>query len=71
MKYKFVSRLFAMFITLALCINAACAGDYEDGQEAYVKRDYQVALIKFRNEAAQGNMNAQLAIGIQKCPVKK
>lgn len=64
MKYKFVSRLFAMFITLALCINAACAGDYEDGQEAYVKRDYQVALIKFRNEAAQGNMNAQLAIGI-------
>ena len=51
------------FLSLAISINAAWAGDVEDGLVAFDKKDYATALIKYKQAAAQGNAMAQSLLG--------
>jgi len=39
------------------------AGDFGDGVAAYNKKNYAVAIVKFRSAAAQGNAKAQFYLG--------
>ena len=52
------------FLALAISMNAAWAGDFEDGEAAYAKNDFSTALTKYKSAAAQGDAKAQLNLGI-------
>lgn len=58
-------RLFA-FVTLLLAFStfAAHSGDYRKGSEAYQRGDYKIALIEFRDLAAEGSATAQYNLGL-------
>ena len=56
-------HLLALLITLLFSASTAWAGDIEDADAAYEKGNYAEALRKFKIAAAQGNENAQFAIG--------
>ncbi len=55
--------LTVLLAALFLCTNIARAGDLEDGNAAYDKKDYLTAFIKYENEAAKGNAKAQRMLG--------
>ena len=57
-------RLQIILITLALCVGAAWAGDFEDGIAAHEKKDFATALRKYKSAAAQGNAGAQSNLGV-------
>ena len=62
-----MSNLTTLLITLALSatsLTAAWAGDMDDAEEAYQRRDYRTAFSKNKNAAAQGNANAQHNLGV-------
>lgn len=42
---------------------AACAGDVEDGEAAFFRKEYTIALKKYKNVAARNNVYAQLQVG--------
>ena len=46
------------------CASAVYAGAFEDGVAAYDKKNYAVALSKFKLAAAQGLAAAQFNLGI-------
>ena len=50
------------FLALAICINAAWAGDFEDGEAAYARKDYATALKKYKSAAEKKYANAQFKI---------
>ena len=56
--------LAAVGIALALSLATASAGDFEDGAQAYMARDYGKALASWQKAAAQGNVSAQTTLGI-------
>ena len=51
-------------IMLLLLAGTAWGGDYEDGNAAYLKNNYSVAIAKFKLAAAQGHADAQTNIGV-------
>ena len=52
------------FLALAICINAAWAGDFEDGVAAHQKKDFTTALRKYKSAAAKGDEWAQYNLGV-------
>ena len=56
-----MKRIFLVIILLIGC--TAWADDFEDGMDAYDKKDYATALKKFRLAAEQGNPVVELNIG--------
>ena len=53
-----------ILLTLAIVFSSGIfAGDLEDGDAAYAKNDFSTALRKYKSAAAQGNVNAQAALG--------
>lgn len=59
----FVKRLMVGAAFL-MCACGVIAGDFEDGMVAFNKKDFSVALVKFKSLAEQGNANAQYNIGV-------
>jgi len=55
-----------LFLSLLLLPAIAVAGQFEDGQDAYSRGDYQAALKVWRPLAEQGNAQAQSRIGWMK-----
>ncbi len=55
---------FVIAALFTLIVNAALAGDFEDGVAALVRRDYATALEKFRGPAEKGNAEAQYNLGV-------
>jgi TPR repeat protein len=55
-----------LFLSLLLLPTVACAGQFEDGQDAYASGNYQAALKLWRPLAEQGNAQAQSRIGWMK-----
>ena len=51
------------FLSLAISINAAWAGDVEDGDAAIANKDYATALKKYKIAATKNNSNAQNQVG--------
>ena len=52
-------------LILALALSSAVwAGDYEDGQAAFDKKNYTLAVSKFKKVAAQGDVEAQYMLGV-------
>ena len=49
-----------IFILMLLASASAFAGDYEDGEAAYNRRDYTTAYSKFMEAAEQGYVDAQV-----------
>ena len=49
---------------LLLLAGTAWGGDFEDGNAAYLKNNYSVAIAKFKLAAAQGDAQAQFNIGV-------
>lgn len=58
-----IRRTCAGAIILAAVGTAAYAGAFEDGMAAYQKKDFTTAAAKLHEAAAQGNANAQVALG--------
>jgi len=56
-------KLAALCIAL-LCAGAVQAGDLEDADAAFVKKDYATALTKWRSAAQQGSASAQFSLGL-------
>ena len=56
-----------IFLTFAICFNAVWAGDVEDADAAYAKKDYASALKKYRSAGTKGNAVAQLQVGLIYC----
>jgi TPR repeat protein len=54
----------SVFVSLAFCISTVWADDFEDGSEAYKKKDYATALKKFRSAAVENDAYAQVNLGI-------
>ena len=50
-------------LTTMLCASAVYAGAFEDGYAALAKKNYAVALVKFKQAAAQGHAQAQSNLG--------
>lgn len=50
-------------VILLLLAGTAWGGDFEDGNAAYQKRDYSVAISKYKLAAEQGNFMAQYNVG--------
>jgi len=60
----FVKRsLAALAVTLGLVANVANAGPWEDGYEAYQRKDYAAAVQLWRIFANEGNREAQSLLG--------
>ena len=55
--------LAAIAIVLALCATPAFAGDFEDGLKFYQGKNYASAANSWSKAAAQGNAQAQFALG--------
>ncbi|NCX22776.1 MAG: sel1 repeat family protein, partial [Betaproteobacteria bacterium] len=55
---------FVIAALFTLIVNAALAGDLEDGLAAYIRKDYATALAKFRSAAQQGVADAQYNLGV-------
>ena len=54
---------FALIISLALCVGAAGASDFDSGKSAWIKRDFGTALSKLSSAANQGDPEAECLIG--------
>lgn len=54
----------SIFLAMVVCACAARAGDFEDGAAAHSKKDYMVALQKYRKAALQGDANARFNLGL-------
>lgn len=52
-------------LVLALLTLPAAAGDFEDGQKFFANKDYARALESLTKAAEQGNVKAQLQLGIR------
>ena len=59
--------LTTLLLTLCLSVGAAWAGDVEDADAAYAKKDYASALKKYRSAGTKGNAVAQLQVGLIYC----
>ena len=60
----FVKRsLTVLAVTLSLLANVANAGPWEDGYEAYQRKDYVTAVQLWRIVANEGNREAQSLLG--------
>ena len=55
---------FIIAALFSLVFTAALAGDYEDGEAAYERKDYATALTKWRRAAQQGDAQAQSNLGV-------
>jgi len=55
---------FVIAALFTLIVNAALAGDFEDGVAAIERKDYATALKKWQSAAQQGNRDAQLFVGL-------
>lgn len=53
-----------LLFILLLCTGSVWAGDPEDADAAYAKKDFSTALRKFKSAAAQGNASAQSNLGV-------
>jgi TPR repeat protein len=53
-----------VIIVALVFAHAALAGDYEDGWDAYDRKDYATAFTKFRSAAMNGNRDAQKVVGM-------
>jgi TPR repeat protein len=51
-------------VLISVVFTTALAGDFEDGIAAIEHKDYATALIKFRNAAQQGSVEAQFNLGL-------
>ena len=61
-----MTRTLIRTVLLALSLvvgTAVLAGDVEDGDAAFAKKDYAAALKKFKSAAAKNDANAQLNVG--------
>ena len=61
-----MTRTLLRTLLLALSLvagTAACAGDVEDGNAAFFRRDYATALRKYKSAAARGDEDAQHNLG--------
>ena len=58
-----IFNIVVLFIAV-FCASAVYAGAFEDGVAAYYKKNYAVALSKFKLAAAQGVALAQFNLGI-------
>ena len=52
-----------LIIMLLALAGTACGGDFEDGEAAYSKNNYSVAIAKYKLAAAKGHAGAQYRIG--------
>lgn len=55
---------FHFLVLVIFCVSSLWAGDFEDGIAAYEKKNFSVALQKFRIAAAQGEAKAQHGLGM-------
>jgi len=53
-----------MLFVAVFCASAVHAGDFEDGDAAYDKKNYAVAMAKYKQAAAQGLEEGQFGLGI-------
>jgi len=60
---KSVARHLSMFCLALLCAGAIQAGDLEDGNSAYQRKDYDEAAVWYRAAAVLGNATAQFNLG--------
>ncbi len=58
-----ILNIVVLVITM-LCAGAVYAGDLEDGYAAFAKKNYAVAMAKFKQAAAQGLAAAQNNLGV-------
>ena len=58
-----IFNIVVLFIAV-FCASAVYAGDLEDGVAAYEKKNYAVAMTKFKKAAAQGLAEAQSNLGL-------
>ena len=57
-------RVVMSLVFALMCAGAAQAGDVEDADAAFVKKDYATALTKWRSAAQQGSASAQFSLGL-------
>src|SRR5437762_12470294 len=56
-------RALLLLMAVALCASAASA-DYEDGERAYVRKDFRTAFAEWMPLATRGDAEAQYGIGV-------
>ncbi|MFT5117837.1 MAG: TPR repeat protein [Kiritimatiellia bacterium] len=54
----------ALFFLFFLCSTTVFAADYEEGKQAYLKKDYALALEILKPLAEQGDSQAQITMGL-------
>ena len=52
-----------LVITLSICVGAVWAGDVEDADAAFLKKDYVTALKKYKSAAVKNDAYAQVQVG--------
>jgi hypothetical protein len=57
-----VSRKLAAFCIVLLCAGAVQAGEFEDGNRALSRNDYETALNNYKVAANKNNEGAQYAL---------
>ncbi len=62
--YVFISNLLLVFLTFFLFLTALSHADFQAGENAYERGEYEMALKEWQTLAEQGNPKAQLALGI-------
>lgn len=53
----------ALLLSLCLATGSVWAGDFEDGDAAYERKDFSTAISKFKSAAVQGDASAQFYLG--------
>ena len=64
MRHRIFHGLMIATLTLAVSNIAVFAGPYEDGQKAFIRGDYEIALQLWRPLAEKGNTDAQFYLGL-------
>ena len=59
---KKMKRLVPVFLMLFLMSAPVYADDYQDGLDAYERKDYKTAFEKLKPLAEQGNADAQMVL---------
>ena len=59
-----IKPLILTFLFLLVSLSAAFADDFQDGMDAYKRKDYTTAFEKFKPLAEQGNAKGQNRLGM-------
>jgi len=63
-KDSWMNKLAVLFFLFSLCSTTVFAADYEEGKQAYLKKDYALALEILKPLAEQGDSQAQITMGL-------